>query len=257
MTARASRSRRVIVLGALSAMAEATCRLLAEEGAQISLFGRNASRLETMARDLRARGAAGTYSFACDLCDTHDAHSALSAAASAMGGVDAILIFYGALGDQKRAETDLDEARTILLVNFTSAADWALAGARLLERAGGANAVLLGVTSVAGDRGRRSNYVYGAAKGGLSILLQGIGHRFAAKKDGPRAVVVKAGLVDTPMTTGLKKGGPLWASPAQIARDTLRAMDGGSAIVYAPWIWRWIMLGIRLLPTRVFNRIDI
>ncbi|QGZ96549.1 SDR family NAD(P)-dependent oxidoreductase [Terricaulis silvestris] len=249
-------NRRVIVLGALSAMAEATCRMLAEEGAQLALLGRDAERLDTVARDLKTRGAAGVHVFARDLLDTSDTPSALQAAADSMGGANAVLIFYGVLGDQNRAETDLEEARRIIAVNFTSAAAWSLASADLLERSGGDGAVLVGVSSVAGDRGRRSNYVYGAAKGGLSILLQGIAHRFAAKPGGARAVTVKAGFVDTPMTAHLKKG-PLWATPQQIAQVVRRAMDRGGPILYAPWIWRWIMLAIRLIPDAVFKRVNI
>lgn len=249
--------RRVIVLGALSAMAEATCRLLAEEGAHLALFGRDAARLDRVAEDLRIRGAAGASVFVRDLSATADAASALEAAAEAMGGVSAILIFYGVLGDQKRAETDFEEARRIIAVNFDSAAVWALAGADLLERKGGAGSVLLTVTSVAGDRGRRSNYIYGATKGGLSILMQGIAHRFAARRNGPRAVAFKAGFVDTPMTAAVKKSRLLWASPKQIAKHIHRAMDRGGAIVYGPAIWRWIMLAIRLTPEPIFNRVNL
>lgn len=249
--------RRAIVLGALSSMAEATCRLLAEEGASLSLFGRDAERLQTVARDLRARGAAQVDVRVRDLTHTEEAGQDLQAASDALGGADAILIFYGALGQQQRSESDIEEARRTISVNFSSAAEWALAGAQLLEASGAANAVLLGVSSVAGDRGRRSNYVYGAAKGGFSILLQGIAHRFAARPGGPRAVAVKAGFVDTPMTAEFKKGGPLWASPAQIARDIRRAMESRSAIVYAPPIWRFIMLAVRMTPEAVFKRIDI
>ena len=249
--------RRVIVLGALSAMAEATCRLLAQEGAQIALFGRDAARLDRVAQDLRLRGAAGAHVFARDLTQAADAQIDLAGAADAMGGVDAILLFYGILGDQKRAETDLEEARRIIAVNFDSAAIWALAGADLLEKRGGAGSVLLGVSSVAADRGRRSNYIYGAAKAGFSVLLQGIAHRFAAKRGGPRAVSVKAGFVDTPMTAGLVRRGPLLASPQQIAKSIRHAMDRGGAIVYAPWFWRWIMLAIRMTPEAIFNRVNL
>lgn len=252
-----ARRRSVIVLGALSAMAEATCRLLAEEGASLALFGRDRERLAAVAQDLRARGAPIVEVRVRDLAQTEDAEEALKAASDAIGGADAILIFYGALGEQRRAETDRDEARRIIAVNFSSAADWALAGAQLLEQSGVENAVLLGVSSVAGDRGRRSNYVYGAAKGGFSILLQGIAHRFAARPGGARAVVVKAGFVDTPMTAEFKKGGPLWATPAQMARHIRRAMESRSAIVYAPPIWRFIMLAVRMTPEIVFKRVDL
>lgn len=246
--------RRVIILGALSAMAEETARLLAEKNAALSLFGRDAARLEAIARDLRTRGAQVDIRVR-DLCDTTHVVEDLQQASEAIGGADTVLLFYGLLGDQARAETDIAEARRVIAVNFTSAADWLLASANLLERSSAPQRLLLGVSSVAGDRGRRSNYIYGAAKGGLSILLQGIAHRWAAKP-GLRAVTVKAGFVDTPMTATFKKG-PLWAKPRQIAEVIVRAMDRGGAIVYAPAIWRWIMLVIRLLPEFIFNRLNI
>lgn len=248
--------RRAIVLGALSAMAEETCRLLAEDGASLSLFGRDTTRLEEVARDLRARGAKSVEIRAGDLADASNAAAELRTASDAIGGANAVLIFYGVLGDQKLAEQDTAEAARILDVNFTSAAHWALAAANLIEQAG-EDAVLLGVSSVAGDRGRRSNYVYGAAKGGFSILLQGIAHRFAALPHAPRAVVVKAGFVDSPMTAGIKKGGPLWATPKQIAQDICRALDHGGPIVYAPGFWRFVMLAIRMTPNFVFKRINL
>lgn len=248
--------RRAIVLGALSAMAEETCRLLAEDGGSLSLFGRDAARLEEVAQDLRARGAKHVDVRVRDFADATDATAALNAASVAIGGANAVLIFYGILGDQELAESDAAEAERILNINFTSAAHWALAGANLVEQAGSAG-VLIGVSSVAGDRGRRSNYVYGAAKGGFSILLQGIAHRFAARSDGPRAVAIKAGFVDTPMTAGLKKGGPLWATPKQIAQDIYKALDRGGPIVYAPGFWRFIMLAIRMTPNFVFKRVNL
>jgi short-subunit dehydrogenase len=125
---------------------------------------------------------------------------------------------------------------------------------RQLESSSHPRPVVLAVGSVAGDRGRGSNYVYGAAKAGLAVFMQGLHHRLAQRKSPIRAVVVKPGFVDTPMTAGMARGGPLWATPVQIAQVILRAMEGGGAIVYAPWFWRWVMLIIRLLPQAVMNR---
>ncbi|MFN3513125.1 MAG: SDR family NAD(P)-dependent oxidoreductase [Phenylobacterium sp.] len=247
--------RRVVVIGALSAIAEATCRRLAAEGAALALLARDETRLEAVAEDLRLRGAAQVIVRAEDLVRS-DPEAALAACREALGGIDAILLFYGLLGDQGRAEQDLAHARQILDVNFTSAAGWMLAGAQALEARAEAGGVLLAVSSVGGDRGRRSNYVYGAAKGGLSILMQGIAHRFGAAGR-HRAVVMKLGFVDTPMTAGFDKGGPLWAQPDQIAAAIRRAMDHGGPIVYAPFFWRWIMLAIRLTPQAIFNRVNL
>src|SRR5262249_36559014 len=133
------------------------------------------------------------------------------------------------------------EARTILRVNFTSAAEWCLATADLVEAQGHGSLVVVG--SVAGDRGRQSNYIYGAAKGGLGLLVQGLAHRLT--RCGGRAVVVKPGFVDTPMTAGTQKGGPLWAKPEAVAAIIKRAAENSGPVVYAPGFWRWIMLAVR------------
>ena len=139
-------------------------------------------------------------------------------------------------------------------MNFTSAAAWVLAGAEALERQGRGSLVVLG--SVAGDRGRRANFVYGAAKSGLEALVEGIAHRFA--NTGPRAVIVKPGPVLTPMTEGFaNRKGLMWSTPEAIAVVVRRAADRGGPVIYAPWFWRWIMLVIRLLPAAIFNRLKI
>jgi decaprenylphospho-beta-D-erythro-pentofuranosid-2-ulose 2-reductase len=248
--------RHVIVLGALSAIAEATCRLLAAEGASFSLLGRDAARLEVVAADLRVRGAAKVVVQAADLTAVDDAPGVLKAQSDAIGGADAVLLFYGLLGDQKRAETNWSHAKALIDVNFTSAAAWMLAGADLVERAPDKRGVILAVSSVAGDRGRRSIYVYGAAKGALSILMQGIAHRFGTDHRA-RAVVVKLGFVDTPMTDGVPKGGPLWAKPGQAAAVIRGAMEKGGPIVYGPWFWRFVLLAIRVTPQVVFDKVNL
>lgn len=252
-----SKHRRIIIIGALSTMATHACRQLAAEGASLALMARNQERLDDLAQDLRVRGAKTATSFALDLEAVTDPAAALKQASDALGGVDAIAIFYGYLGDQARAETDLEEAQHIISANFSSASLWALAGADLLVQHGGPDSVLLGISSVAGDRGRRSNYVYGAAKGGFSILMQGIAHRFAALPNGPQARVIKFGFVDTAMTAGIKKGGPLWASAQTAGQYVVRALNGGGPVMYAPWFWRWVMLIIRCLPAPIFNRVNI
>lgn len=245
-------TRKVVILGATSAIAEATARLYAAEGAALALVGRNAGRLGEIAADLKARGAAAAEVEATDLVRTQDAQAQLQALAARLGGLDDVLLFYGVLGDQARAESDMAHAREILDVGFTSAAEWCLASASILEAQGRGALVVIG--SVAGDRGRQSNYVYGAAKAGLGVLVQGIAHRLALRGRGARAVLVKPGFVDTPMTDHLKKGGPLWASPGAVAQVVRKAADKGGPIVYAPFFWRFILLVIRLVPAPIFHK---
>jgi decaprenylphospho-beta-D-erythro-pentofuranosid-2-ulose 2-reductase len=165
-----------------------------------------------------------------------------------------VLLAYGVLGDQQMSESDTAAAQTSVTINFTSTLAWVLAAAEMLEQQGTGSLVVLG--SVAGDRGRRANYVYGAAKAGLATLVEGIAHRFAGK--GPRVVVVKPGPVITPMTAAFaSRKGLMWATPETVAVVVRRAADHGGPVVYAPWFWRWIMLIIRSLPTPIFNRLDI
>ncbi|SIQ10309.1 Short-chain dehydrogenase [Rhizobium sp. RU35A] len=244
---------RLIVLGATSSIAAATARLYAADGATILLVGRDQDRLEQTAADLAIRGAERVETALCDLAAPQDAQRQFSDFSARIGGVDHVLLAYGILGDQADAERNLAAAEDILRVNFNSATAWALAAANLLERQGRGSLVVIG--SVAGDRGRRANFIYGAAKAGLAALMEGIAHRFADK--GPRAVLIKPGPTVTPMTEGMNRSGALWASPEQVAQIVYRRAFRGGPVAYAPGFWRIIMLVIRNLPSFIFNRMEI
>ena len=196
--------KQVIILGALSAIGEATARLYAAEGARLVVAGRNETRLRQVGDDLLARGAAECRSWPIDLAAADAAAEFAKMVQALDDRVDAVLLFYGVLGDQREAERDPAMLRNIIAVNFASAAEWAVAAANQLEKQGGG--VLVAVSSVAGDRGRQSNYVYGAAKAGLTTLVEGIAHRLAPS--GARAVALKLGTVDTPMTAQRQEGRP-------------------------------------------------
>jgi NAD(P)-dependent dehydrogenase (short-subunit alcohol dehydrogenase family) len=216
------------------------------------LAGRRADRLDAIATDLRVRGAANVLIEVQDLgaVPASEVTGLLAGFVAQLGGLDHVLLAYGVLGEQALAERQPTVAADIIQVNFSSAALWALAVANQLETQGAGSLVVLG--SVAGDRGRRSNYVYGATKAGLAALVQGIAHRFGST--GPHAVIVKPGPIDTPMTAGMKKGGPIWASADAIALIVRRAAERRDVVVYAPARWRLIMLIIRLLPSTLFHR---
>jgi decaprenylphospho-beta-D-erythro-pentofuranosid-2-ulose 2-reductase len=243
---------RVIILGALSAIAEAAARIWASHHAHLLLVGRDSERLETVAADLRLRGAL-VYTIATDLAKP-SVDQAFGAMVDLLQGIDVVLLAYGVLGDQKLAETNNDEAQRIINTNLTSAAGWCLAAANVLEKQGHGTLIVIG--SVAGDRGRASNYVYGASKGGMHILIQGIAHRLARTGEA-RAILIKAGFVDTPMTASIGKQGLLWVKPATIAKVIVSLVGKrhlGRVIVYAPWFWRYIMYAIRFMPTSIFQR---
>jgi NAD(P)-dependent dehydrogenase (short-subunit alcohol dehydrogenase family) len=239
----------VVVLGALSAVAQAVARRYAGRGAALALAARNGAELRLLADDLSARGATAVVPFELDLAGC-EPDVRLAEMAEALDGMDVVVLAYGALTDQARAERELDYAAGQLATNFTSAALWCLAVAGRLEAQDHGVLVVLG--SVAGDRGRGSNYVYGAAKAGLAALMQGIAHRLARGR--ARAVLIKPGFIDTPMTAHLAKGGPLWASPDAIAAVVVAAADRGGSVRYAPWFWRPIMLIVRALPAAVLHR---
>lgn len=242
----------VIILGATSNIAEATARLYAEQGASIVLAGRRKNALEEIRNDLTMRGSEHVTTHVVDFVEA-DAGQELETLSRDLGRVDHIVLAYGLLGDHESAEHDPDHAREIIDVNFRSAAIWTLACTSLLVKQGTGSLVVLG--SVAGDRGRRGNYIYGAAKSGLATLVEGIAHQIG--NQGPRVAVVKPGPTDTAMTRGMDKGGPFWAKPEQIARTIYKAGVRGGPVLYSPARWRWIMHIIKSIPFFIFRKMTI
>ena len=241
-------SKRIAILGATSAIARAAARLWAAQAAYLALVGRNSDRLEAIASDLRARGAT-TETVVADYASV-DAAALLEKIAERLGGLDVVLLAYGVLGDQSELERDSAAAGYLLNTNFVSAAKWCLAAANCFERQRSGTLVVIG--SVAGDRGRASNYVYGASKAGLGVLVQGLAHRLA--KTGARAVLIKPGFVDTPMTAHIARKGSLWAQPEAIGQAIVKAAERGGPIAYTPFYWSGIMAIIRSVPSQIFHR---
>lgn len=244
--------RRVLALGATSAIAEATLRLMAEQGASFFLVARNAAKLSAVSDDLRTRGATAVSGQVADLDDTAGHPALLSRAVDALGGIDVALIAHGVLGDQAQAERDYGAAEAVLRTNFLSAVSlvtW-LANYFEAERRG----TIAVISSVAGDRGRKSNYVYGASKGGLNVFLDGVRNRI--DRAGVQVLTVKPGFVDTPMTAHLAKNA-LFAQPSDVARHVLRAINRGKDVAYAPPFWGLIMLVVRSVPGRIFKRLNL
>lgn len=239
---------RVVVLGALSGMAMATARIYAREGAAIMLVARNEQRLADLKADLVARGAARVETAIVDLeAEAGMAPEKLNAWMETLGGLDHVMLFHGYLGEQEKAWTDKSELARILSANFTSAALWAGAAGEIMRRH--RKGAVVAVTSVAGDRGRQSNFAYGAAKAGLSVFMQGMAHGLAGTR--ARAVAIKAGPTDTAMTAGMTMAK---AKPEDMAKAIRRAADKGGPIQYAPGKWKIIMLIIRTIPSFVFHK---
>ncbi|MEI7429283.1 MAG: SDR family oxidoreductase [Betaproteobacteria bacterium] len=243
---------KILIVGATSAIAEATARLWAVRGDALFLVGRNVQRLEMITADLRVRGASSVHCLALDVCDATEQLGMLDAAAAAMGGLDLALIAHGSLPDQKACECSVEMTLSEINVNALSVITLAtLLGQRFEAQSQGTLAV---ISSVAGDRGRQSNYVYGAAKGMVSLFLQGLRNRLAKK--GVQVLTIKPGFVDTPMTAAFPKG-VLWAQPEQIARGIVMAVDKKKDEVYLPGFWRLIMLLIRHIPESLFKKLSL
>jgi decaprenylphospho-beta-D-erythro-pentofuranosid-2-ulose 2-reductase len=243
---------KIVVMGATSAIALATIRLFARDGHDLFLVGRNSSRLATIVQDLRLRSTGKILYQVCDMSNTDQHDTLFQQIQQEFGDPDMMLIAYGSLPDQKMCEASFDNTREALQINFISVISLLTLWANYFEkRKRGCLAV---ITSVAGDRGRQSNYVYGTAKGGLAIFLQGLRNRLT--KANVRVLTIKPGFVDTPMTKDFKKG-ILWASPEGVAKSIYRAMQKNEQTLYIPFFWRYIMLIIKSIPERIFCRLSL
>jgi short-subunit dehydrogenase len=241
---------KLVVFGGTSAIAAETARLFAADGAEIALVGRDQARLDAVRGDLLTRGARRVETVIADLADLGALDATVEQAVGALGGLDAALIAHGTLGDQKLSEAD---AAVMLREMNTNALSYmvlmTLLGNRLEKQGAGCIAV---ISSVAGERGRASNYVYGSAKAAVSAFSSGLRARLS--RAGVTVITIKPGLVDTPMTAGIRKG-PLFAKAETVGRRIYEAMLKGQDSVYTPWYWAPIMQVIRLLPERVFKRL--
>lgn len=246
----------ILVIGATSAIAEHCARLWAAQGAKLFLVGRNAERLAMIADDLRVRGQARgvqVATFVMDATDTAGHAAMLDVALGYLGTLDAALIAHGTLPDQKACEASADMTLAQISGNGLSVIALAARLANVFEQQRGG--CLAAIGSVAGDRGRQSNYTYGAAKALVDRFFEGLRNRLAPK--GVSVLLIKPGFVDTPMTAAFDKGGPLWATADRVAREIVAAMGSGRQVLYTPWFWRWILLVIRHIPERIFVRLKL
>jgi short-subunit dehydrogenase len=237
-----------VILGSLSAIADATVRLLADDGWSFDLFARSTDELERQVADLRARGSQAC-GHAVDLVSPDAVEKLASVLASRPP--DLVLIAFGVLGYTTTAAHDLGQATRLLEVNFNAPARLSLICANALE--GNNKGVLAVIGSVAGDRGRQSNYIYGAGKAGLETLIEGLAHRLA-RAGRSRAILIKPGLVRTPMTDGMNTSGPLWSSPEAVARKIVTAVTKSGVVTYAPGYWKLVMRVIRAMPYYLLHR---
>jgi len=250
-----NRLKRVLIIGATSAIAEQTARQLCAQGASLYCIGRNEQKLQAVLADLQIRSGTdqNISGISADLTDMSCHEELIAEAERALGGLDGVLIAHGSLPDQAACEQSVLLTMKEIELNALSVISLlTILANRFGQQQQGVLAV---ISSVAGDRGRQSNYVYGAAKGMVTLFMQGLRNRLAGR--GVSVVTIKPGFVDTPMTAAFDKGGLLWAKPETIARGIIKSMRHGRDEVYLPWFWAGIMLIIRSIPERIFKRLSL
>lgn len=238
----------VLILGATSAIAAEAAQLYARRGDRLCLVGRDAGKLAAVAERC---APAEVTTITADFAALQENDAVIRSAVQQLGHIDTALVAHGDLGDQLLSERSFAQAESTLTTNFTSVVSLLIPLANHMETRGGGR---LGViTSVAGDRGRPRNYTYGSAKGALNIYLQGLRSRLY--RANVTVTTLKLGPVDTPMTRTHAKN-LLFAQPANVARDIVRAIDQGVPEAYVPWFWAAIMPVVKHTPERLFQMLS-
>jgi hypothetical protein len=240
----------VLILGAASDIGIAIAREYAKAGHSLVLAARNVSRLETNAEDIRIRYRVSVSTLEWDVLSANGGAPDILVLSNLP---DIVICVVGLLGDQAASERDAQTAEHVMRANYVGPALVLGELANRLEERG--SGCIIGISSVAGDRGRASNYIYGAAKAGFTAFLSGLRNRLACK--GVHVLTVKPGFVKTRMTAGMPLPKLLTAEPSEVAQAVLAAASRRKDVVYVRPIWRWIMLIICAIPERVFKKMRI
>src|SRR5215813_14737490 len=244
---------KIVVLGATSAIAQATQRLCARHGKEMLLVARAPERFSVVRSDLLARGAKAVEILPADFNEISRHKEILRFVEERLPGFDTVLLAFGSLLDPEQSARSVELSLQEWNTNFVCAAALLTLFANHFEQR--RSGCVAAITSVAGDRGRRSNYVYGAAKGALSIFLQGLRSRLHPA--GVRVITIKPGPVQTPMTDGLPNAA-LFADPQHVAHDIVGSLERRSPdVLYTPRIWRYIMAAVKLVPETIFKRLPL
>ena len=244
--------KRILIIGATSAIAEHCARIWAARGDALHLVARNEQHVQVIASDLKVRGASEVTTYVTDLNNMDKHEELLDVADAALGGVDIVLIAHGTLSNQKSCELSVKETLAEIQTNALSTISLLTLIANKFEAK--QSGTICVISSVAGDRGRASNYVYGTAKAMLTTFTSGLRQRL--HKFNVSVVTIKPGFVDTPMTSELKKGF-LWAKPSAIAAKIVDAIEKKNTEIYMPSFWWLIMFIIKSMPDKLFRRTSI
>lgn len=247
-----NRGQRILAFGATSAICHELLKLYASAGARFFLVARNEAQLAALSDDLVARGGSVDGTTAYDFNDWQQHAATVEQASALLESIDVAVVAHGSLPDQLACESSGAAVKQCMDDNFTSAAIIIQACTQRFDAQGRGSLAV--ISSVAGDRGRKSNYTYGAAKAGIDTLLQGLQGRFSGSA--VKIVNIKPGMIITPMTAHMPHGA-IWATPAAIAPDIARAIERGSKVCYVPGYWRLIMFVIRCLPTAIMAKLPL
>lgn len=242
----------ILILGATSAIAKHTARLFAADENSLYLVARNEGKLASMKQDMLVRGATEVNYETLDLVNDSKHQELIKRATDSMGSIDTVFIAYGTLADQADSAESYDKTLKELQINCLSVISLLTILANQLEHQGSGSIAV--ISSPSGDRGRQSNYIYGTAKGALTIFLQGIRNRLS--KSNVHVLTIKPGFVDTPMTKDFKKGF-LWVNPEVVSKGIYNAIKKKREVVYLPFFWRYIMIIIKSIPEKLFKHLSL
>jgi decaprenylphospho-beta-D-erythro-pentofuranosid-2-ulose 2-reductase len=245
--------KRILIVGATSTIAAACARAWSTEGARFFLVARDAVRVKQLADDLLVRGAKEAHVHILDVTQTAGLRAMFDRCYESLRGVDVALLAHGILSDQEACQLDVDATLLEFATNASSvAALLTILSGRMAASGSGTIAV---ISSVAGDRGRASNYTYGATKAAVTAYCEGLRARMYSK--GVHVLTIKPGPVATPMTAGTNIPSFLVAAPERVAQDIVKAVEGRVSTLYTPWFWRPIMAIIRALPEPILRRLPV
>lgn len=243
---------KILLIGATSAIAKAVARIYAERSAHIYLLARNEDRIKELAEDLKVRGAASVDYLVIDLVYTQSHSAAIKTVSESLKEIDIALVCHGSLPNQESCESNYIMAEEAITINGLSVISLCTEITKVLKKQGGG--ALAVITSVAGDRGRQPNFIYGAAKSMVSTYLQGLRGRLLPHN--VHVVDIRPGLIDSPMTAKFEKG-LLWSTPELVAEKIVQSIDSKKYTAYVPGYWRLIMMAVRSIPEFIFKRLKI
>jgi len=242
----------IYMFGATSSIAEETLKNYAKDGANFYLVGRNLNKLEIVKNDLSARGAGDIMTEQCDALEWDKHESTLINADKNLGQIDLVYIAHGTLPDNEIIRNDHTKVIEEFNINCTSVISLCTIASKYFEEKG--KGTIAVISSVAGERGRQSNFIYGAAKGGISKYLEGLRNRLFEK--GIKVITIKPGMVDSPMTKEMPKG-LLFAKSSVVGKKIYKGINTGKDVMFVPGYWKIIMGIIKSIPESIFKKLKL